>query len=147
MITKLDRVIDLHNGQYIQVVAKPHKVTLRMFPITSTLCDGLYNNAKINVTSVADEFFKDIKDCAQIAWPKIVSKVADSDASDYYAYYDSKRKVEYELGGIRGVVGICGYELNSMACYDFNKRRMQSYLYDLEEAYTKVGDLNSGTDI
>lgn len=140
MITKLDRVIDLNNGQYIQVVAKPHKVTLRMFPITSMLWDGLYNNAKINVASVADEFFKNIKDCAHVAWPEIVSKVADSDASDYYAYYDSKRKVEYELGGLRGVVGICGYGLNSMACYDFNKRRMQSYLYDLEEAYTKVGD-------
>lgn len=140
MITKLDRVIDLHNGQYIQVLAKPHKVTFRMFPIASTLWDGLYNNANINIASVADEFFKDIKDCAMVAWPKIVSKVADSDASDYYAYYYSKRDVEYELGGLRGVVRICGYELNNMACYDFNKRRMQSYLYDLEEAYAKVGD-------
>lgn len=143
MITKLDRIIDLHNGQYVQVVAKPHKVTLRMFPITSTIADGLYNNASVNVAPVADEFLKDVQDCARVAWPKIVSKVADSDASDYYAYYDSKHGAEYELGGLRGVIDIRGYELNGAACYDFNKRRMQSYLYDLEEAYAKAGDSNA----
>ncbi len=133
MITKLTRIIDLHNGKYIQLVAKPHKVTLGMFPVEAVVADGLYNYASADVSSVADIFLKDIKDCAEVAWPGIVAKVADSYASDYYAYYDSNYDVEHELDGLHKLIEICGYELNSMACYDFNKRRMQSYLFDLME--------------
>ena len=137
MISKLTRIIDLHNGKYIQIFAKRHKATLGIFPIKPTIAGGLYNNASVDVSSVANRFFRDIKDCAAIAWPEITAKVADSDTSDYYAYYDSKSDVEYELEGLRGSVRLCGYDLNGMTCYDFNKRRMQSYLFDLTEARDK----------
>lgn len=132
-LTRLTRIIDLHNGKYIQIVASPHKVTLCMFPIEAVIADGLYNYARANVSSIADNYLAGIKDCAEVAWPGIIAKVADSDASDYYAYYDSKYDVEHELEGLHSIIQVTGYKQDSMACYDFNKRRMQSYLFDLME--------------
>lgn len=120
-------------GGIVRVVARAHKVTISITPILN-VTSGLYADAKIDVSTDPDKFLMMVQECAELAWPGIQPKVADSAASDYDSYYDSKRDVEYELSGLRKIIRLCGYPGLADASYDFNKRRMQSYLFDLLEA-------------
>lgn len=130
------KCIELANGNFIKVVSRPHKVTVSIYPI-SKITVGLYADATADISEKADEYFKAVKEAAENAWPNIKPKIADSWGADYAEMYDGKRDVNYELDGLRKFVGICGYPEDDQANYDFNKRRMQSYLFDLIEARDK----------
>ena len=125
--------IELDKGSFIKIMSRPHKVTISIYPI-SVITAELYADAKANITGKADEYLKAVKEAADNAWSNIKPKVADSWGAYYDEMYDTKRDVNYEIGGLRRVVQICGYPEDDQANYDFNKRRMQSYLFDLMEA-------------
>lgn len=131
--------IELDKGSFIKIMSRPHKVTISIYPI-SVITAELYADAKANITGKADEYLKAVKEAADNAWPNIKPKVADSWGADYDEMYDTKRDVNYEIGGLRRVVQICGYPEDDQANYDFNKRRMQSYLFDLMEARDKEAE-------
>lgn len=131
--------IELDKGRFIKIMSRPHKVTISIYPI-SVITAELYADAKANITGKADEYLKAVKEAADNAWPNIKPKVADSWVADYDEMYDTKRDVNYEIGGLRRVVHICGYPEDDQANYDFNKRRMQSYLFDLMEARDKEAE-------
>ena len=131
--------IELDKGSFIKIMSRPHKVTISIYPI-SVITAELYADAKANITGKADEYLKAVKEAADNAWPNIKPKVADSWGAEYDEMYDTKRDVNYEIGGLRRVVQICGYPEDNQANYDFNKRRMQSYLFDLMEARDKEAD-------
>lgn len=122
--------IELENDEYVLITARAHKVTLSLYPVESTISD-LYAKAVVHLGSKAEAFAKAIHEASELAWPGIKAKLADSDASDYYEYYDSKKDVEYELNGWQDEVDMMGYQGDDVASYDFNKRRMQSYLHDI----------------
>ena len=136
---KMIRCIELANDSFIKIASRPHKVTISIYPI-SKITSELYADATASIADKADEYFKAVKDGADNAWPGIKPKVADSLAADYDEMYDDKRDVNYELGGLRSIVQICGYPEDYQAKYDFNKRRMQSYLFDLIEAHDETRD-------
>lgn len=131
--------IELDKGSFIKIMSRPHKVTISIYPI-SVITAELYADAKANITGKADEYLKAVKEAADNAWPNIKPKVADSWGAEYDEMYDTKRDVNYEIGGLRRVVQICGYPEDDQANYDFNKRRMQSYLFDLMEARDKEAE-------
>lgn len=131
--------IELDKGSFIKIMSRPHKVTISIYPI-SVITAELYADAKANITGKADEYLKAVKEAADNAWPNIKPKVADSWGAEYDEMYDTKRDVNYEIGGLRRVVQICGYPEDNQANYDFNKRRMQSYLFDLMEARDKEAE-------
>lgn len=131
--------IELDKGGFIKIMSRPHKVTISIYPISKITAE-LYADAKANITGKADEYLKAVKEAADNAWPNIKPKVADSWGADYEEMYDTKRDVNYEFAGLRRVVRICGYPEDDQANYDFNKRRMQSYLFDLMEARDKEAE-------
>lgn len=136
---KKTKSIELDNGSFIKIMSRPHKVTISIYPISKITAE-LYADAKANITGKADEYLKAVKEAADNAWPNIKPEVADSLGADYDEMYDTKRDANYEIGGLRRVVQICGYPEDDQANYDFNKRRMQSYLFDLIEARDKEAE-------
>lgn len=136
---KKTKSIELDNGSFIKIMSRPHKVTISIYPISKITAE-LYADAKANITGKADEYLKAVKEAADNAWPNIKPEVADSLGADYDEMYDTKRDANYKIGGLRRVVQICGYPEDDQANYDFNKRRMQSYLFDLMEARDKEAE-------
>lgn len=75
------------------------------------------------LTSISCEIWKDFK-----------PKIADSMSSDYTEYYDKKFDNDGYLSVYEG--GIFLIERPSKEChymYKFNKRRMESFIYDLNK--------------
>lgn len=89
-------------------------------------------NSRLNFP---DEIFEDLiiflQDESKKCWDNFEPKEANSFSSDYYEYYDRKldneghlRISEHALTIERPVQGVS-------RCYQFNKARMQSFMFDL----------------
>lgn len=87
--------------------------------------------------SFTDEEFNDfvsyIEKVANESWTKIVPKEANSCGSDYYEYYDRR----YDDNGylsIKGkVIDITAPYFSVDTLYQFNKPKIQSFIYDLRK--------------
>lgn len=85
-----------------------------------------------------EDIFKELIICLKIIseqiWKDFIPKIADSTKSDYDEYYDRK----YDNNGYLNVYRDCilRVERPSEDCsymYKFNKRRMESFIYDLKK--------------
>jgi hypothetical protein len=80
-----------------------------------------------------EEFVKYIEEIANKSWGGLIPKEANSLGADYYEYYDK------ELDN-NGYLTVRDYWLllerpflDSSRFYKFNKRKMESFLYDLKK--------------
>lgn len=78
-------------------------------------------------------FAKELFRLANEVWPGIEPKEANSDASDYYEYYDKEFDnngyLSFDYGKSR--ITVDQVEYYESRVYKFNKRKMQSFLFDL----------------
>ncbi|UAT29530.1 hypothetical protein K7T73_13065 [Bacillus badius] len=84
-----------------------------------------------------DEEFKDfagyIEEIANEAWSNVVPKEAHSEASDYDEYYDRKYDANGSLSiSNKGILIIAPY-WSVDTLYQFNKPKIQSFIYDLRK--------------
>lgn len=79
------------------------------------------------------EFYKYMKTIANESWRNIIPREATSISSDYTEYYDN----EFDNNGYLGIrengLQIERPSNSSNKLYQFNKRRIESFLYDLEK--------------
>lgn len=103
------------------------------------------NNHRFVFTFTYDEFqdFAEyIKEIANEAWKDIKPKVATSEGSDYYEYYDRR----YDNNGYLSIRDKSGQDKNGQVelhieapygskdtLYQFNKPKIQSFIYDMDK--------------
>jgi hypothetical protein len=79
-----------------------------------------------------ENFIVHLEDVSNKAWNNFAPKEADSLGSDYYEYYDK----EFDNNGYLTVrddwIFIERPTLDSPRFYKFNKRKMESFIYDLK---------------
>jgi len=77
--------------------------------------------------------FRDyMKEVATKVWPTHTPKLATSDGADYWEYYDRELDNNGYLSLYKDKLCIERPSLESPRLYRFNKVRMESFLYDLE---------------
>jgi hypothetical protein len=81
-----------------------------------------------------DEIIKYLEEEALKCWPNFSPREADSEGSDYFEYYDK----EFDNNGyiklwIDDALAIERPSRDSKKLYQFNKRRMESFIYDLND--------------
>ena len=82
-----------------------------------------------------NEFSQGVFSLAEEVWPDIKPLEAKSEASDYYEYYDK----EYDNNGYLTLnpteksINVTQVAYCESRVYKFNKRKMQSFLFDLQE--------------
>lgn len=89
-----------------------------------------------------DDFFAfamDVKELAEEVWPGIEPKEATSYASDYDEYYDKKldNNGSLKLNFNESILRVSQVAYYESRVYKFNKRKMQSFLFDLEKEVTE----------
>lgn len=100
----------------------------------------LENNYLFSFAFTPDEFRKFaeyIKEISNVAWNNVKPKLANSEGSDYYEYYDRR----YDNNGYLSIVDKKKHiELHVEApygskdtLYQFNKPKIQSFIYDINE--------------
>lgn len=81
------------------------------------------------------ELFKFLKEQAVKVWKTFTPKVADSFGSDYWEFYDKATDNNGYLD-IRNEMLIFGSPSEETTLlYQFNKRRMESFIYDMESLF------------
>lgn len=82
------------------------------------------------------ELFKFLKEQAVKVWKTFTPKEADSLGSDYWEFYDKATDNNGYLD-IRNEMLIFGSPSEETTLlYQFNKRRMESFIYDIESLFT-----------
>ncbi|AEZ50460.1 hypothetical protein F400_gp013 [Bacillus phage BCD7] len=76
-----------------------------------------------------------LEEVANKAWSNLEPRVADSDSSDYYSYYDRPLDSEGYLSIGDNTLTIERPALTSNRLYKFNKRRMESFIHDIKAKY------------
>lgn len=79
------------------------------------------------------EFIEYIQFVSNQVWKNIIPKEAQSEASDYYEYYDKELDNNGYLMIGENNLSIERPSLESNRMYQFNKRKMESFLYDLQK--------------
>jgi hypothetical protein len=79
------------------------------------------------------EFIEYIQFVSNQVWKNIIPKEAQSEASDYYEYYDKELDNNGYLMIGENNLSIERPSLESNRMYLFNKRKMESFLYDLQK--------------
>ncbi|PAD46690.1 hypothetical protein [Shouchella clausii] len=115
---------------WIQVISKKSAVIVKIHE--KDLPDEK-NNLTVISGDMFDYFREFIKEAAEHAWGNLKPKEASSLGADYYEYYDK------ELDN-NGYLSIKGKEIHferpqkdHRRVYKFNKRKMESFLFDLEK--------------
>lgn len=115
---------------WIQVISKKSTVLVKIHEK-----DSLDEKNSLTVISgdMFDYFKEFIKEAAEDAWGNLKPKEASSMGANYYEYYDK------ELDN-KGYLSIKGKEIHferpqkdHRRVYKFNKRKMESFLFDLEK--------------
>lgn len=94
--------------------------------------DSILLEFKLNEFKV---FTNKLKELAVIVWGNIEPKEAISEASDYYEYYDKEldNNGYFTFNASKGFIQVCQVYDNNSRIYKFNKRKMQSLLFDLDK--------------
>jgi hypothetical protein len=80
-----------------------------------------------------ENFIVHLEDISNKAWNNFSPKEADSLGSDYYEYYDKDLDSNGYLTVRDDWIFIERPSLDSSRFYKFNKRKMESFLYDLKK--------------
>lgn len=83
------------------------------------------------------EFVDYITKIANEAWANIKPKEANSEGTDYWEYYDRKYDNNGYLYITETGIKVEAPNLSKDALYQFNKAKIQSFIYDLQEKVRK----------
>ncbi|AMB18747.1 hypothetical protein BH780_gp164 [Bacillus phage Eldridge] len=89
-----------------------------------------------------NEFSSYMYQVATKVWPSHTPKQATSDGADYWEYYDREMDNNGYLTLYREKLCIERPSLDNKRMYQFNKRKMESFLYDLQQA-AKTDDIQA----
>jgi len=95
-----------------------------------------------NTPEEFNEFFSYMHEAASEVWPSHTPKQATSDGADYWEYYDREMDNNGYLTLYREKLCIERPSLDNKRVYQFNKRKMESFLYDLQQA-AKTDDVQA----
>lgn len=79
---------------------------------------------------VFKELMEHIETISNTSWSNIVPKEANSMGADYWEYYDREFDNNGYLSIRNNVISIERPSLDSIKLYQFNKRKMESFIYD-----------------
>lgn len=96
-----------------------------------------YNFKFIFNLNMFDSLYEYIKSEANECWTGIILKEADSIGSDYCEYYDKELDSEGCLDFIENGLRIERPALENKRLYQFDKRKIQSFLYDFKKKLKK----------
>lgn len=92
----------------------------------------------------AKETMKELKNhlstISKDIWGEIKPKEAYSEASDYYEYYDKELETNGYISIYKGFLKIERPSFDSNRLYVFNKKKIESFIYDLEKIIRKGED-------
>lgn len=83
---------------------------------------------------VFQELLEHLEYVSSISWDNIDPREADSQGSDFYEYYDRKLDNNGYLTLYENALVIEKPCLESNKLYQFNKRKMESFIYELRRA-------------
>jgi len=79
------------------------------------------------------KLFNYLMEVADKAWGKIQLKECNSEGSDYGEYYDRKLDNNGYLSISKGIIELERVSIGSNKLYQFNKSKIQSFLYDYKK--------------
>ncbi|WP_367297621.1 hypothetical protein [Loigolactobacillus coryniformis] len=151
------RITSIYSGGSVGVYWRSRKVEVRVYDAFEDHDYSIYLTLNVKqLTRIA----KDIARAGELAWVDIKPKEAQSDAADWYSYYDKEFTNEgcFNLP-IRRMVDVTTAttaELNkhveflierpsaeTFRCFQFNKAMMQDYLADYYKRLTELNRIES----
>lgn len=84
-------------------------------------------------TQTFKEFASYIEEISNKAWAAITPKEAHSLATDYYEYYDREFDNNGYLSIVEDGLSVEGPYTTTAKLYQFNKSKIQSFIYDLRK--------------
>lgn len=150
---RMYRITSIYSGGSVGVYWRSRRVEVRVYDAFEDHDDSIYLTLTVDQLS---RIAKDIAGAGELAWVDIKPKEAQSDAADWYSYYDKEFDNEgcFDLPIHRmvDVTTATAAELNSHAkfltqrpstetfrCFQFNKAMMQDYL---SSYYKRLKELN-----
>ncbi|WP_142415429.1 hypothetical protein [Hathewaya massiliensis] len=104
-----------------------------IFQIGNTNEEGKFDfSLKFN-SDIFKELFEHLKEVSDKSWSDISPKEADSLGADYCDYYDRQLDSDGSLLIRKDMLRISRPALESNKLYQFNKRKMESFLYDFKK--------------
>lgn len=87
-------------------------------------------------SNVFSELLEYIEEISNKSWENLTPKECDSFVSDYYEYYDRPLDNKGYLRMEKNVLFLKRPTLESERLYKFDKRKIQSFIYDLRKLVT-----------
>lgn len=132
-MSKIQVQIKAQNHIELNLTSRPSAIDIHIDPQTLKTS----TNYKPIVVDFTPEQFKALYDSlyslAKLTWPTLQLKEANSIGSDYNEYYDRKldNNGYLSLKDLQIVFSIPVYD--NAKCYQFNKRKIESFLYDFKK--------------
>lgn len=130
MNTKTFKTIDGFN-----LIIKDRKSAV-IFELDKNQENGKYEFNLIFSVAIFNELLKYIEIIAKKSWPSLTPKEASSISSDYTEYYDRELDNNGSLSLGKNSFFIERPSLASTRLYQFNKGKMESFLYDFKKRGT-----------
>lgn len=138
----------LFGKQSVSIRTRPHKVEIQ---VANVFADDEYTEMLYMTAEELTLIAQAIAEASKTAWKNITPKVAQSDAADWYAYYDKEFDNEGDFNlPLRNMINlktasdeeksesisftISRPSLETSRCFVFNKAMMQDYLSEYENA-------------
>lgn len=120
------------------LIVKSRKSAIIFEADSGTVFDGFSHGYDVGYDfspEVYKSFVLYLFEQAKLSWPGIYPKECDSLGSDYYEYHDSKLDNNGYLTLFSSVpsISLSRPDVLSLKLYQFNKRKMQSFLFDLNK--------------
>ena len=116
----------------LELVIKSRKSAV-IFEIDKSETNGSYDFLLKFTLEGFKELLKYIEDISNKCWSNLNPKEADSFGSDYYEYYDRELDNNGYLSFRDNALFIERPSLDSRRLYQFNKKKMESFIYDFRE--------------
>lgn len=121
------------NGLELIINSRKSAVIFEMEQMNTQQLKVQYNFEFKFAPEVFNELLQYIETISNKSWVGLSPKDADSLGSDYYEYYDRKLDNNGYLTIIQNGLSIERPSLESGRLYQFNKKKMESFIYDFKK--------------
>lgn len=104
-----------------------------IFELVETQENKKYDFKYVFDDNTFNELFNYLEVISTKIWAKLEPKEANSMSSDYYEYYDKKLDNNGYLSISKNILSIERPSLSSLKLYQFNKKKMESFIYDYKK--------------
>lgn len=118
------------NGLKLNVTNRKSAV---IFELDQSQTEGKYQFELEFSQEKFQEFLNHIKSVSNDSWKGLVPKKADSMGADYWEYYDRELDNNGYLSLNNNTLKIERPSLESGKLYQFNKKKMESFIFDCDE--------------